>query len=279
MTIRQLLLVAAALAGCGEVTVSGADAARGSEVDAAGPDAARPDAGSGAVLLRYDFEGEFEQDGKALYVPDVSGSAHRGQVRSTEVNDPLVTQVPREDGNGVQALQFPAGCPAEPCPRAILEVEDSRDLDPGQRDFAITLDILVPQGSVARAQNVIQKGFFDDDGQWKIEIGLGGRASCVFHFPEDGTLADAGMPLNLRIETPINDDSWHALRCERRGQHLAFVLDGGADAAETDVAPDVTIDLTNPTPIRVGGESISQGENGSDQFHGSLDNVAVELLE
>jgi hypothetical protein len=274
--LRASLVVLSTLVGCGEVSVSGGagdarpvDAATGAMVDAPVPDA---EPKGPAVVMTYDLEQELEVAGDDLFVPDASGSGRRGQVLTTLSKTPLVERFERGDEGF--ALHFPAVCPVAPCPRAILEVEESEDQNPGPRNFAVTVDILLEPASADPApdENVMQKGNFDSPGQWKVEIDGLRQPVCTFHYPTDGS--DPGPAPAVRIGQSIDDGFWHRVRCEHEDGKIRIVLDDGVDMTE-EAAPG-TVDIANELPIRIGGQNLG---DTSDQFHGDLDNISVEFLE
>jgi Laminin G domain len=280
MRTRRLrwLVLGPVLASCGDVEVRGdedgspppqADADPGTEVDAGD----QPP----TVVLRYDFDEGLLDDGGARFVPDVGGADRRGLVVGAVGGETLLDVVTREGDDG-QAIRFPGYCQeAEPtdCPRVIVEAEGSTDQDPGERDFAVSVDFLVPSLPVSPEpidQNVMQKGNFDDPGQWKIEIDRDRRPTCVFHYPDD-----AGSPITARVERAVDDGVWHSLRCERIGNQLRIALDGGegSDARSVEIPAGHTVDIRNPMSIRIGGQNVMAS---ADQFHGSLDNISIEIF-
>lgn len=270
-----VLVLVGQLAGCGSVSASGRGDGDGAPALA---DAALDASPASHVVLRYDFDAGLVDDGGARFVPDVGGDDRRGLVVGAVGGEALLEVVPREEGTGDNAIQFPGACQeADPasCPRVILEAEDSADQNPGERDFAVTLELLVPTlpaGSPVLDENLAQKGNFDDPGQWKIEIDLERRVSCVFHYPDDD-----GMPTIAKIQRAVDDGVWHLVRCERRGDLLLASLDAGegSDTRSVEIAPGDKVDLTSARPIRIGGQNVTAA---GDQFHGSLDNVAIEIF-
>lgn len=273
----RALVVLPTLVGCGEVSIGGGendarpvDAATGAMVDAPLPDA---EPGGPTVVMTYDLEQELELVGDDLFVLDTSGSGRRGLVLGTPSKTPLVERFNRGDEGF--AIHFPSACTVDPCPRAILEVEDSEDQNPRARNFAVTVDILLEAATTDPApdENVMQKGNFDSPGQWKVEIDGQRQPVCTFHYPGDGTKAGGPAPA-VRIGRNIDDGTWHRIRCEHEDGKIRIVLDDGADTTE-EVAPG-TVDIANPQPIRIGGQNIGAA---SDQFHGALDNISVEFLE
>jgi Laminin G domain len=287
MRTRRLewLVIGPVLAGCGSVDVKGeedgspspqADAGSGSEADSGTGTEADADSPA-TVVLRYDFDDGLLDDGGARFVPDVSGADRRGLVVGSAGGDALIELVERDEADG-QAIQFPGRCEeADPmdCPRVMVEAEDSIDQDPGESDFAVSVDVLVPSnptGPDAIDQNVMQKGNFDDPGQWKVEIDTQRRPICVFHYPDD-----AGSPIIVRVDRSIDDGGWHSLRCERIGNQLRLLLDDGKglNMRSVEIPAGHTVDISNPQPIRIGGQNV---QASADQFYGSLDNVSVEIF-
>jgi hypothetical protein len=279
---RGLVIAGLGLAGCGGVTVDDqGDAGTGAEVDAsadaAAADAAAADAAvPGSVVLSYDFESPLLDEGDDVLVLDRSGNDHHGVVKAPLTNTGAVELVTRADGPG-SALRFPAPCDAgKECPRVRLEARDSVELNPGQRDFAVSFDILAPEGDddmLTVEQNVIQKGEFDDLAQWKLELSPARLVSCVFHFPMEGE-----MPVTLTIPAALAVDEWYEVRCERRGSTLSLrVSQGvGAEVRTFEIPDGVVVDISNAKPILVGGQN---GSPSADQFYGSLDNVRIEIFE
>lgn len=267
-------LVVAGLAACGGVEVDPAgnpDANTGSQPDAAAPDAAAPDAGGeyGVVLL-YDFEAPLIQEGVELFVPDASGNDHLGAVTPGTIPGTVMV-VARADGGG-NALMFPApGCEKD-CPRVFLDAQGTEELNPGEGDFAVSLDLLVPPDAPGD-ENVVQKGFYNSvGGQWKIELGVDLRPICIFRY-------GLGMAeyISVGLPDPINDGEWHTFRCSRRGGVLEALLDQGVgnDIREEPIPDGVTLSIVNQDRILIGGQA--EGIN-SDQFYGILDDLQVEMF-
>lgn len=270
-------LVFAGLAGCGGVEVEpgdSPDANPGAQVDAAPvdePDAGAPDAAAPrGVVLRYDFEAPLIQDGVDLFVPDESGNDHLGAVTPGTIPGTVMV-VARSDGEG-NALMFPPpGCETD-CPRVFLDAQGTEDLNPGEGDFAISLDLLVPPDAPGD-ENVAQKGFYDSaGGQWKIELSIDLRPICILRY-------GAGMAELVRAGLPrsINDGEWHTYRCARRGGVVEARLDDGVgdDLREEPIPDGVTVSIENGDRVLIGGQA---GGSSSDQFYGILDNVQLEIF-
>jgi hypothetical protein len=69
----------------------------------------------------------------------------------------------------------------------------------------------------------------------------------------------------------VADGKWHSLECRRNGPSLAILVDDRLEAV-TAVPADLTIDSAEP--FTVGGKGVGQN---NDQFHGTLDDVWVQI--
>jgi Laminin G domain len=263
-TLRCIAVVGF-LAACGEVKPQDPG---GDDGDDDG-DGDGDDGGSSAEeVVRYDFDdGLAEGEGGELRVVDTSGNDRDGVLRSANGGDAELELVDRDGG---QALQFPGRCEEEPslCPRLVMEASATADANPGERDFAAGADVLVAAAVSEIDQNVMQKGNFDDPGQWKIEVTTDGRPRCIFHYPEE----EGGQPVILASEARVDDEAWHSVICERAGDDLVITVDG--DTAERAIPTGQTLDMANHRPVMVGGRDTGAS---SDQFYGAVDNAFYEL--
>jgi hypothetical protein len=138
------------------------------------------------------------------------------------------------------------------------------DLNPRSREFAVTAVFRVPGDTSALRDtpNIVQKGFFGDAGQWKMQLKpKPGTIQCRFK----GTL---GAKL-LTSPVPVDDAAWHTATCARSGSLLSVMVDGVATELTYNVG-----DISNRRPLRVGAKSLTAT---TDQFTGSLDYVAVAM--
>lgn len=234
--------------------------------------AAPASAGTGAPVLLLDFE-QLQALDSGDAVLDVSGGGHTGTVRS--LNGGRI--VPVAGYGGGVAGQLPQVCegdrelPAvgrqESCPRALVEMADDDDFDPrmGRIQFGARIRLDPTQTSVGG--NIIQKGNHGDRaGQWKLQIdGIAGRPSCVI----SGLRDDEYLRVVVKSPVSVADGDWHSVACERRWSSVDLVIDGAV--VETVAFPAVLLD--SPSPVRVGGKTVSRA--GNDQFHGALDDVFV----
>jgi hypothetical protein len=168
-------------------------------------------------------------------------------------------------GETSQAVLFPARCGAD-CPRAILEGRDDDALDPGRRPIRYGADLLLRAEQTSRGSNVVQKGAWSSDSQWKLQVdGRAGRPSCV--------LVGTGSRRAYLAVAPdsIADGRWHQVTCERSGTVLKIVVDA-VQRAQVSLPAGLTV--SNSAPLRIGGNGVAEH---SDRFYGALDNVFVSV--
>lgn len=145
-------------------------------------------------------------------------------------------------------------------PEHLVVVPDGGGLDPGTRDFAVTVRLR----TTYQFGNVIQKGQATvAGGSYKIQI-PGGKVQCWFR----------GSAGQLLVTGPraINDGRWHTVSCTRTQEGLSLVIDGAAVAGKRGA----TGRIANGWPISIGGKTnCDQVSVGCDYFAGDLDYVQL----
>jgi hypothetical protein len=167
-------------------------------------------------------------------------------------------------GHGVA---FPALCPpsvTETCPKAIIQVDDDADLDPGPAEYEWGASILVKADETSKGSNIVQKGFSVGGGsQWKLQVdGVKGHPSCVVVGQGESTIHE------VYADVSIADGTWHDVSCRRDAGKLVISVDGSRKSVA--IPPDLTISPAGP--MRIGGKSLKPN---NDQFFGTLDDVYV----
>lgn len=262
------LVVVVALAVVVFVRQSGDDPAP----DAAAPSAAPPSpAGSpspsakpsrtpGAHGVLLDFT-----DGLKLVR---AAGAGKPAVREERATGGEVRLVPRDGGF---AVRFPQRCvQADPkqCPRAILEAGADVALNPGTGLLHWGAAVLMTADETSDGSNLVQKGYSQTGSQFKLQVdGAKGQPSCVVAGPVGGV---NGIHV-AKAKSSVADGRWHTVDCVRQGDRLRIEVDG---VAENEVAIPAELDITNEAPLRIGGKGVA---TNNDQFHGTLDDVYVEI--
>jgi len=139
------------------------------------------------------------------------------------------------------------------------------DLNPGASEFAVTAVFRVG-GNLAGlgdTPNIAQKGFFNDPGQWKMQLQPStGSVQCRFR-------GSSGAALVTSPVTGIDDGGWHTAACWRTSSELGVTVDGVRTTS-----PGTVGSISTTRPLRVGGKSLSAT---SDQFVGSLDYLSFAV--
>ena len=137
------------------------------------------------------------------------------------------------------------------------------DLNPAGREFAVTVVFRIASdtSTLTDTPNMAQKGFWNDDAQWKMQL-KPDDASVQCRFK--GTL---GARLLTSTVAGVDDNKWHTATCWRSGTQVGVTVDG----VDTSVTA-ATGDISNTRPMLIGAKSLT---SSTDQFTGDVDYVAV----
>jgi hypothetical protein len=146
-------------------------------------------------------------------------------------------------------------------PGHLVTVRDNSALDPGSRDYVVTLRLRTTN----HFGNIIQKGqATTEGGNFKLQI-PSGRVECLFRGAR-GTL----MVVARRI---INDGAWHTVQCERTSAGVTLRIDGRVESR----AQGWTGPIANSWPVAIGGKtSCDQVDVGCDYYAGDIDRVQID---
>jgi hypothetical protein len=139
------------------------------------------------------------------------------------------------------------------------------DLNPKAQQFAVSAVFRLPSStaSLPDTPNLVQKGFYNDPAQWKMQLNPGpGVIECRFK----GTL---GARLLSSTLTRIDDGAWHVASCWRQGSTLGITVDNVTNTAHLDVGS-----IANNRPMLVGAKSMT---STTDQFPGIVDYVGLAM--
>jgi hypothetical protein len=138
--------------------------------------------------------------------------------------------------------------------------------NPARAEFAVgvTLKAHAVPAFGGYSPNVVQKGLFDDRGQWKMEL-IHKRSGTVARCRFSGT---AGHHSVIdRTRTRLNDQRWHNVICWRTTSQLGIRVDGATTHLNGTVGT-----IANHRPLRVAAKTYTSGI--TDQFQGDIDCVA-----
>jgi laminin G domain protein len=146
-------------------------------------------------------------------------------------------------------------------PQHLVVVPDRADLDPGTRDYAVTVRIR----TTYRFGNIIQKGQATvAGGNFKFQI-PNGIVQCLFR-GSNGTIM-------VSSDRALNDGWWHTVRCERTSVRVAMTVDGEIVARRNGW----TGSISNSWPLSIGGKTdCDQTVVTCDYYAGDIDRVEIE---
>jgi hypothetical protein len=193
----------------------------------------------------------WEMDDESRVMYDSSGYGLDGRIGR---------EVERTGGTFRFAKLEPDTPPAHP--QHVVTVADDPELDPGTRDYAITIRLRTRY----QFGNIIQKGQATvSGGSFKMQI-PNGHVQCWFR-------GSAGSVL-VTAPDKINDGRWHVIRCERSRDGVALRVDGRTVAGRWGW----TGSIANSWPLSIGGKTdCDQIDVGCDYFAGDIDYVAIDV--
>jgi hypothetical protein len=217
---------------------------------ATGPDAAAASAEDVRMAVW-----PMDETAGSTWMTDISGRGHHGQI-GPEVGTGLTAGY--EMGYRFERLE-PDTPPARP--GHLVSVADHSDLDPGDRNFAVTIRLRTTH----KFGNIIQKGQATvTGGSWKVQL-PNGRATCTYR--------GARGTIELIAPYKINDGDWHVVRCVRLREGVVLSIDGFRAAWREGW----TGTISNDWPVTIGGKpDCDQIEVGCDYYAGDLDWIKIE---
>jgi hypothetical protein len=165
-------------------------------------------------------------------------------------------------GNGATGYRFERLAPDRPPthPQHLVNVPDNAALDPGTRDYAVTVRFRTTH----KFGNIVQKGQATvSGGNFKLQI-PSGIVQCLYRGSSGTILVSAPRPLN--------NGSWHTVRCARTRSGVTLEADGRVVARRSGW----TGKIANSWPVTIGGKvNCDQVEVGCDYYAGDLDYIEI----
>ncbi len=147
-----------------------------------------------------------------------------------------------------------------PHPRHVVIVPDTAALDPGNRDYAVTVRLR----TTYQFGNIIQKGQNGAaGGYWKLEAPAG-QPRCVFQ-------GGNGVSQTPKSPVAVDDGRWHTVTCFRSLSGAEIWVDGVRRASTTKDAGAIN----NAAQLSIGGKSKCGGSITCDYFFGEIDYVRI----
>lgn len=186
---------------------------------------------------------------------------------------------------GVASFGLPRFVQSSTPPRAVLRITNAGrgdDLAPGASDFTFGADFSLDRVStgspVDNGDNIIQRGMFGNQSQYKIDAD-GGKLSCRIKGSDGVVLVRS----SVRAEPGL----WYRAECSRIGQRVVFsvreYLSTGGSRLYRDSAQGETGSLSwskTSVPLAVGGKLNATGEivgHNTDQFNGSVNRATLAI--
>jgi len=186
---------------------------------------------------------------------DTSGNGLHGTVGRE-----VVTHV---SAGGAVGYRFPRLEPDTPPthPQHLVIVPDRSALDPGSRDYTVTVRLRTTHSF----GNIIQKGQATvSGGNFKLQI-PSGLVQCLFR--------GSGGSVMVTADRRINDGAWHTVACTRTSGAITLVIDGRVSARKSGR----TGTIANTWPLTIGGKhKCDQIEVGCDYFAGDIDYARID---
>jgi hypothetical protein len=148
-----------------------------------------------------------------------------------------------------------------PHPGHVVTVRDTPVLDPGRRDYRVTVRLRTTH----HFGNIVQKGQATvAGGNFKLQI-PSGRVECLFRGSRTSRMVVA--------RHTINDGAWHTVECERTVDGVTLRIDGVVESR----ARGWTGTIANSWPLSIGGKTrCDQVRVGCDYFAGDIDRVQID---
>jgi hypothetical protein len=213
----------------------------------------------------------------------------RADVASNDGASSLSTRIRTRNGGSVEVVpgsksgsagSFPSFRASDP-PQAVITAVDEQGVDdllPGSRTFRFGADFYLfsrSQGSSSdNGNNLIQRGLFDADMQYKLQVD-GNRPSCRVK----GDAGAVTVSSTRRVPTGV----WHRATCTRTGNEVLLRvvrLSDGTRWTYRATGQTGTLDTARSVPLAVGGKVDSRGDieaESADQFNGRIDNAFLNI--
>jgi PKD repeat protein len=183
-----------------------------------------------------------------------SAGANNGSIDAGAAAAGLDTHAATQDGFGYQWA-----APTVANDARVVLVGDSSDLNPDDREFAVEAKIKTSATDGVIAQ---KGGSTTAGGQWRVQL-QGGLVSCLFR---SDTVQGA-----VKSKAPVNDNTWHTIRCELTSGGTAVYVDG--DRVNHQNKP--VTGVSNADAVTVGGK-VGCGSVSTCQYYvGLVDYLTV----
>ena len=242
-----------------------------------------PSAGATTRVVASEHDLFLGFNGKSGSTPDLASSGSAAvTTRIASAEDGAVVAVNRR-GAG-RAARFEPFDDDPPAPLAVLVIEPEGDSDPfapGTAPFSFGADLKLDDTSegtdVDDGNNLFQRGLYDDDAQFKMQVDSE-RVSC--------RVSGSAGSVVVAADFDLRTGRWYRARCTRKDRTVVLRLvrrtsDGVVRHRWSRTGDIGKLAFSGAPPISVGGKITATGEvveSSSDQFNGRVDNVFFRRL-
>ena len=238
--------------------------------------------------VRARFNNIKTADGTRVRRIKLTGSAQlKGSV--LEHNGGIIRASTGRPGQG-RGVSTPAFDGSSDAPRAAIRITNPTDVDrlnPGVRGFSYGVDFMLDAhssevGSTDEGDNLLQRGLFEDEDQFKLQVD-GRQPSCRI----EGSVGSGTDALLVGSTVVVDSTHWYRAQCTRKGRTLTIAVtrfdpDGTKEVTKTHATSAAVIDVRMSSavvPLSVGGAVSADGGIyvHNDAFNGLIDNVSLDL--
>ncbi len=174
------------------------------------------------------------------------------------INGTIGSEVVRTGSSHKFLYLKPNTPPAHP---AHLDVVNNTQLNPGTRDYSITMRVKWTNSfgnMIQKGQSSVAGGYF----KWQAPSGV---VQCLFR----GSSGNAGVS----SKRALNDGQWHVITCTRTAIQVQMVVDG----VVTSTLKHATGNISNKAPLTIAGkQNCDQVTITCDYFVGEIDYVEIK---
>jgi hypothetical protein len=147
--------------------------------------------------------------------------------------------------------------------RSASIVKSNASLNPGAKDFSVSMWVNFKNPPPSDSMDIIRKGFSGTSGgDFKFEIHPAGNMRC---YVKDGS----GNSVSVASSGDLSDETWHHVECRRTGSTFRVVIDNG----RTTYSKSASLgSISNNQTLNIGAKNASE-----DHFLGLMDEAMMTI--
>ena len=184
-------------------------------------------------------------------------------------------------GHSLRLEPFRPDRAAEPAVVVVEALGGDDPTDPGRGDFSFGAEFVLDAhrgvSSTDNGDNLVQRGLFGEDAQYKIQLD-DARPTCRVNGSEGS--------VTVRAAERVDTGEWYRVRCRRTGDEVTLrvvtSLGEGKEVRDyVETGRTGSVSFTGAGPFSIGGKVDEDGDvltADSDQFNGLVDDVFFRQL-